>query len=87
MQEFAQVCPELDGGVLYLECQAADRSEELHDNYLSLALSTGLRQLHYSGFIALIREADSTDTFQLYPAEGHPLNLKQVTHLQFPGVA
>ena len=75
-----ELCPELDGGSLFTYCWEASRGSEQRGNNLSLALSTGLRQLHDSGEIELIRQADSTDIWQLYPAEGQLL--KQVTHIR-----
>ncbi len=82
-QHLAELCPELDGGSLFTYCWEASRSSELRGNNLSLALSTGLRQLHDSGEIELIRQADATDIWQLYPAEGQLI--KQVTHIRLRG--
>jgi len=82
-QRLAELCPELDGGILFTYCWEASRGHERRGNNLSLALSTGLRQLHESGEIELIRLADATDIWQLYPAEGQLL--KQVTHIRLRG--
>jgi hypothetical protein len=79
-QRLAELCPELDGGSLFIYCWEASHGSEQRGNNLSLALSAGLRQLHDSGEIELIRQADATDIWQLYPAEGHLL--KQVTHIR-----
>lgn len=79
-ERIAELCPELDGGSLFTYCWEASRGSERRGNNLSLALSTGLRQLHDSGEIELIRQADATDIWQLYPAEGQLL--KQVTHIR-----
>jgi len=78
-----ELCPELDGGSLFTYCWEASRGSERRGNNLSLALSTGLRQLHDSGEIELIRQADATDIWQLYPAQGQVL--KQVTHIRLRG--
>lgn len=82
-ERLAALCPELDGGALYTHCWEASRGNKLRGHNLSLALSTGLRQLHDSGEIELIRQADATDIWQLYPAGGHLL--KQVTHIRLRG--
>lgn len=79
-ERIAELCPELDGGSLFTYCWEASRGSERQGNSLSLALSTGLRQLHDSGEIELIRQADAMDIWQLYPAEGQLL--KQVTHIR-----
>ena len=79
-ERIAELCPELDGGSLFTYCWEASRGSERRGNNLSLALSTGFRQLHDSGEIELIRQADATDIWQLYPAEGQLL--KQVTHIR-----
>ena len=79
-ERIAELCPELDGGSLFTNCWEASRGSERRGNNLSLALSTGLRQLHVSGEIELIRQADATDIWQLYPAQGQVL--KQVTHIR-----
>jgi hypothetical protein len=76
----AEVCPELDGGSLFEKCWQASRSAEVRGNQLSLMLSTGLRSLHDHGLIRLITYADATETWQLYPAQGHPI--RQITHIQ-----
>ncbi|GCE23214.1 hypothetical protein [Dictyobacter kobayashii] len=83
MQELAQLCPELDGGILFDHCRGASRGGEQYGDYLSLALSTGLRQLHNTKHIQLIRQPDAQDTWLLYPAEGLDINLKEVTHIKF----
>lgn len=75
-------CPELDGGKLFVYCWEASRSGEQQGHNLSFALSTGLRQLHDSREIELIRQADATDTWQLFAADGLPQHLKQVTHIR-----
>lgn len=83
-ERLAELCPELDGGSLFTSCWDASRGSERRGNNLSLALSTGLRQLHDCGEIELIRQADATNIWQLYPAEGQLL--KQVTHIRLRGV-
>jgi hypothetical protein len=83
MQELAQCCPELDGGILFDYCQGASHGGGQHGNYLSLALSTGLRQLHNTKYIELVRQPDATDIWSLYPADGLEINLKEVTHIRF----
>ena len=80
VERIAELCPELDGGSLFTYCWGASRGSEQRGNNLSLTLSTGLRQLYDSGEIELIRQADATDIWQLYPAEGQLL--KQVTHIR-----
>jgi hypothetical protein len=82
-ERLAELCPELDGGSLFTYCWEARRGGERRGNNLSLALSTGLRQLGDSGEIELIRQADATDIWQLYPAGGQLL--KQVTHIRLRG--
>ena len=82
-ERLAELCPELDGGSLFTYCWEASRGGERRGTNLSLALSTGLRQLHDSSEIELIRQADATDIWQLYPAEGQLL--KQVTHIRLRG--
>jgi len=79
-ERLSELCPELDGGALFTYCWEASRRGEQRGHNLSLALSTGLRQLHDSREIELSRQADATDIWQLYPAEGH--DLKQVTHIR-----
>ncbi len=82
-ERLSELCPELDGGQLFTYCWEASRGGGRRGNNLSLALSTGLRQLHDSGEIELIRQADATDIWQLYPAQGQVL--KQVTHIRLRG--
>ncbi len=82
-ERVAELCPELDGGLLFSYCWEASRGSYRRGNNLSLALSTGLRQLHDSSEIELIRQADATDIWQLYPAEGQ--QIKQVTHIRLRG--
>lgn len=82
-ERLAELCPELDGGSLFTSCWDASRGNEQRGNNLSLTLSTGLRQLADSGEIELIRQADATDIWQFYPAEGQVL--KQVTHIRLRG--
>lgn len=79
-EKIAEICPELDGGILFEKCWQASRSAELRGNQLSLMLSTGLRSLHDNGKIRLIHYADSANEWQLYPAQAHPL--QRVTHIQ-----
>ena len=79
-ERLARVCPELDGGSLFTSCWEASRGSEQRGNKLSLAVSTGLRQLHSINEIQLIRRADATDIWQFYEAEGQLL--KQVTHIR-----
>lgn len=83
VERMTELCPELDGGSLFTYCWEASRGSERRGNNLSLALSTGLRQLHDSSEIELIRQADATDIWQLYPAEGQ--QIKQVTHIRLRG--
>lgn len=82
-ERLANLCPELDGGSLFTYCWEASRGEERRGNNLSLALSTCLQQLHDSGKIELIRQADARHLWQLYPAEGRLM--KQVTHIRLRG--
>lgn len=82
-ERLATLCPELDGGSLFIQCWEASRGREVRGNQLSLALSTGLRQLSERGEIELIRQADATDVWQLFPAQGQLL--KQVTHIRLKG--
>lgn len=79
-RRLAERCPELDGGSLFERCWEASRGSETRGNRLSLMLSTGLRGLHDEGRIELIDRADATDNWQLFPAEGHPVN--GVTHVR-----
>lgn len=79
-KNLANSCPELDGGSLFEKCWQASRSAEPRGNRLSLMLSTSLRSLHDNGKIRLIHYADSTDEWQLYPAQAHPV--QRVTHIQ-----
>jgi len=82
IERLGKCCPELDGGMLFTYCWEASRPGEHQGHNLSLALSTGLRQLHDSKEIELIRQADATDIWQLFPADGLPQHLKQVTHIR-----
>ena len=83
MQELAQTCPELDGGTLFDYCRDASHGGGQYGNYMSLALSTGLRQLHNTKHIQLVRQPDAQDIWPLYPAEWLEINLKEVTHIRF----
>ena len=82
-ERLAKICPELDSGKLFEKCWQASRGAETRGNQLSLMLSTGLRTSHKLGQIELTRQADASDMWQLYPAEGHPTN--QVTHIRLKG--
>lgn len=83
MEYLALLCPELDGGELYKLCWQASRGGEIKGNSLSLMLSTALRSLDSLKQIRLIDQADALDTWQLYPAQGHPQN--RVTHIEYSG--
>lgn len=78
-----KTCPELDNGSLFEKCWQASRGAEIRGNQLSLMLSTGLRTLHYSGHIELIRQADASDIWRLYPAEGY--SIQEITHIRLKG--
>jgi hypothetical protein len=80
MERLASLCPELDGGKLFDYCWQISRGTELRGNRLSLMLSTALRTLATLHIITLINEADSTNVWTLFPAEGS--SYKHVTHIQ-----
>lgn len=73
-------CPELDGGVLFNRCFQISRQAQSSRNQLSLALSTALRVLNEEKRIKLIKRADSSENWQLYPASGYELD--RVTHIR-----
>lgn len=75
------LCPELDGGELFEKCWKAMRGSEVRGNRMSLMLSTALRSLHDDGSIRLERQADATESWLLFQAEGHALSV--VTHIGF----
>jgi hypothetical protein len=79
MDEVSRACPELDGGVLYNYCWDSSRPAISKGQNVSLMLSTGLRVLHKFKYIRLYRQADATDLWQLYPAEGHPI--QEISHI------
>ena len=83
MERLAALCPELDGGQLFLYCWSISRGAESRSNRLSLMLSTALRTLATLNTITLMNEADSSNVWTLYPAEGSPY--KQVTHIRRQG--
>lgn len=73
MDQLAEYCPELDGGVLFNRCWQASRGSEQRGNRLSLMLSNGLRVLHEAGAIQLGLVPDAAVKWGLYPAVGHPI--------------
>ena len=83
MERLAALCPELDGGQLFNYCWSISHGAERRGNRLSLMLSTALRTLATLNKVTLINEADSSNVWTLYPAEGNPH--KQVTHIQRQG--
>lgn len=85
MDQLAEHCPELDGGVLFNRCWQASRGAEQRGNKLSLMLSNGLRVLHEAGSIQLDLVRDAAVKWQLYPAVGHPV--EQVSHISRRRVA
>lgn len=80
MDQLAELCPELDGGLLFNRCWQASRGSEVRGNQLSLMLSSALRGLHEHGEIELSLVADAASKWQLYPALGH--QFAQVSHIQ-----
>jgi hypothetical protein len=76
-------CPELDGGELFEQCWQACRGGEVRGNRLSLMLSTALRSLDDDRSINLERQADATETWLLFPAQGHPVG--HITHIRNGG--
>lgn len=80
MDQLAEHCPELDGGVLFNRCWQASRGAEQRGNRLSLMLSNGLRVLHEAGAVQLDLVADAAIKWRLYPAVGHPV--AQVSHIR-----
>lgn len=80
VQNLAATCPELDGGVLFNYCWKASRGAEQRGTRLSLMLSTALRVLHNLEQIELVRQADASYLWQLYPAMGHPV--QEVSHIR-----
>lgn len=80
VERLSDSCPELDGGDLFTRCWRASRGGEIQGNRLSLMLSTGLRILHEREEIELVRVADASDSWQLFPAEGQAL--REVTHIR-----
>ena len=80
MDRLAELCPELDGGILFNRCWKASRGAELPGSQLSMMLSSGLRVLHEAGAIELSLVADAATKWKLYPALGHPI--AQVSHIR-----
>jgi hypothetical protein len=70
MAKLAALCPELDGGILFIRCWQAGRDVE-QGNRISLMVSTALRVLHASGEIALIERKDAAPAWSLFPAQSH----------------
>ncbi len=84
MSELSELCPELDGGILYERCWQASRGSEVRGNRLSLMLSTALRTLHKSGEIKLINRPDAAETWTLFPAQSQ---IDRVSHIRRKAVA
>jgi len=80
LSRLAQHCPELDNGRLFEYCWQASRGQEERDNRLSLMLSSGLRVLANQRIIKMTRIADTSQDWELFPAQGY--ELKQVTHIE-----
>jgi hypothetical protein len=83
MERLAHICPELDGGHLFKYCWQASRGGEERGNRLSLMLSTALRTLDGLGHLRLLSQADASENWRLYPAEGS--RHQQVTHIEYRG--
>lgn len=84
MNSLSQLCPELDGGILFNQAWEASRGNEQRGNRLSLMLSTALRVLHKQGELELIQRADATDSWRLFPTQSY---INQVTHIRRKAVA
>jgi hypothetical protein len=80
LRRLAEHCPELDGGKLFNYCWEICNKGQPHGNNLSLILSNGLRGLRDLDKIELVRQADATENWQLYPAYGDRNN--EVTHIR-----
>ena len=76
----ANICPELDGGELFMRCREASRGSEQVGQNVSLALSTALQKLHMTKKIELVRRPDTSNIWTLYPGAG--LEVKEVSHIQ-----
>lgn len=80
MDQLAECCPELDGGVLFNRCWQASRGADSRGGRLGLMLSNGLRGLHEASMIELSLVGDAPVTWRLYPALNHPVD--QVSHIR-----
>jgi hypothetical protein len=79
MSRLRELCPELDGGLLFKRCWEASRGSEVQGNRLSLMLSTALRVLHISSEIELIERKDASESWRLFASQSH---VNQVTHIR-----
>jgi len=73
------MCPELDGGILYSQCWEASRDSEARGNRVSLMVSTALRVLHEEKALTLLERRDFPDNWSLFPAQSH---INRVTHVR-----
>lgn len=78
LNNLAQHCPELDGGVLFKQCWEMSRGTTPPPT-LSLMLSTALRVLAQRGNIQLIDRPDAPKKQALYPSTSYP---NYVTHIR-----
>lgn len=83
MQQVADICPEMDGGILFEECWEASRPSQPRGQRLSFMLSTTLGTLHGLNQIRLERSADALDRWQILPSSAYPfLDVTHVTVLE-----
>lgn len=72
VEHLSNVCPEMDGGVLYEQCWSASRPGQPRGQQLSFMLSTALGTLHGLKKIKLDYSADSLDRWHIYPSATYP---------------
>jgi hypothetical protein len=72
------VCPELDGGNLFIRAWESSRPTEEYGKKLTLMVSTALRTCEKLGYLELTTEPDASDVWQLYDAEGKI----RITHIR-----
>lgn len=79
VMELGGRCPELDQGALY-EYSLLQSGSQRPAMQASLGLSSALRGLHEAGQVELIRRADASEIWRLFPSD---INLwNEVTHIQ-----
>lgn len=80
MNSLGEICPELDGGTLFNRAWEASRATEVPGKQLGLMLSTALRTCHNLKILELKMNADASDVWQLYPAQG--MELGRISHIR-----